>query len=62
MTRTSAEQASLDRVLAMYREVLIAIDPGGPGEPRQPQKHVLARRATYSACGASSSRIVLVSR
>jgi predicted SnoaL-like aldol condensation-catalyzing enzyme len=27
MTRTAAEQANLDRVLAMYREVLIAMDP-----------------------------------
>ena len=28
MARTAAEQANLDRVLAMYREVLIAMDPG----------------------------------
>ncbi len=27
MGRTAAEQANLDRVLAMYREVLIAMDP-----------------------------------
>ena len=27
MARTAAEQANLDRVLAMYREVLIAMDP-----------------------------------
>lgn len=27
MTRTATEQANLDRVLTMYREVLIAMDP-----------------------------------
>lgn len=45
MTRTAAEQANLDRVLKMYREVLVAMDPGKVDEylpPRYVQHSSLA--------------------
>jgi predicted SnoaL-like aldol condensation-catalyzing enzyme len=43
MSRTVAEQANLDRVLTMYREVLIAMDP------EKVEQHLPARYVQHSS-------------